>query len=117
MISPWYIRLALVICFLFNFPSIIASHSPSKVTFQYDFVQKKLHIEMHHVTRKTRKHYIRRLSVYKNDQEVQVFAYNHQATTSIFTQDVDVEAMVGDRFRVQAICMEAGRIDETWTVE
>lgn len=110
-------RLALVACFLFHFPSIAASHSPSEITFQYDFVQKKLYIEMRHVTRKTRKHYIRRLFVYKNDQEVQVFTYTHQGPVITFIQDVDLEAVKGDRLRVKAICSDAGRIEETWTVE
>ncbi len=93
-----------------------AARPPSAVDLSYDTEKKDLHIEVHHVASNPRKHFIRKLSIDKNGQEVDSRSYAKQTTATMLIEDVPLEAVTGDVVRVEAICSEAGRKEATLVV-
>lgn len=89
---------------------------PSEITLDYDFKTKNLHCEMNHPTRNVRKHYIRTIYVYLNDQEVDKQILNHQESASKALLDVPIDAKSGDVIRLKAICNDAGSKEVSFTI-
>ena len=61
------------------------------------------------MTSNSRKHFIRRVVIYKNDEEVEKRSYVQQTTAAMLIEDLALEAVTGDVLRVKAVCNEAGR--------
>lgn len=89
---------------------------PSDLKLSYSLETKTLHIEMSHVSTNLRKHHIRRIVVFKNDQEIEDLYLNTQTTASSVVQDVVLNAKDKDVIRVKAICSEAGFAEGSLTV-
>lgn len=92
------------------------AHSPSQITLSYDADKKNLHVEMQHVTKNPRKHFIRKLSIAKNGKEIDSRAYVQQTTAAMLIEDIPLEAVTGDVVRIEAICNEAGRKEATLVI-
>ena len=92
------------------------AHAPSKIDLTYDADKKVLHLEMTHVSTNLLKHYIRKIIIYKNEEEVQNIYLVKQTTASTVVEDVPLEAKDGDVIRVKAICAEAGYKEESLTI-
>lgn len=97
-----------IICFLVLSPSILLARPPSKIIMSYDTKTSVLDIEVKHVTVNVVKHYIRKVVVYKNSQEILNKTYPRQPQPPGFSEKVNVNAKVGDIFTVKAYCIEGG---------
>ena len=91
------------------------AHPPSEIYLNYALEIKTLHIEIKHVSDSLREHHIRRLIVYRNDEEVQTLNFNTQKPPGLET-DIIVETKPGDTLRVTAICSEAGNREQSLTI-
>ena len=94
-------------------PAVIFATPPSKIILEYDQEKKILHMEFKHVSSNPRKHYLRRVFVYKNDVEAIKRDYTTQTNPQELIEDVSIELKPGDVIRVLAICSKAGRKEET----
>lgn len=93
-----------------------SARPPSKINLTYAKEEKMLLIDIEHVSSDQNDHYIRRVIVYKNGEEVAKYAYPIQEKPTGQAQDVKLEAKVGDEIRVLAICSKAGRKEETLVI-
>lgn len=89
---------------------------PSSIELTYDPDKKNLHIEIAHVAHDPRRHHIRKVEVYLNDEKPIDLYFATQTKPSMLITDVALEAKAGDKIRVLAICNEAGRREETLIV-
>ncbi|OGX24937.1 MAG: hypothetical protein A2787_03165 [Omnitrophica WOR_2 bacterium RIFCSPHIGHO2_01_FULL_48_9] len=88
----------------------------SKIELSYDPGKKILHTKVSHVTQRNRKHYIRSIIVYKNDQEVKSLHYVVQEKSSGVEEDIPLEANKDEVIRVKAQCTESGPKEETLVI-
>ena len=100
------------VVFLVFKPSIVTAIPPDSIDLEYNKETKTLHIDVAHISKKPRKHFIRELVVSQNDKEVKSYRFNKQPSPQGLTQDVTFEASSGDVIRVLAICNDAGRKEE-----
>src|SRR3989344_1446600 len=75
---------------------------PTEINLSYDAEKGSLHIEARHVTNNTRKHFIRKVIVYNNDEKVEERSYVQQTTAAMLSDDVPLEAFRDDVVRVEA---------------
>lgn len=81
---------------------------PSAIIMKYDLNTTVLDVEIKHVTVNVVKHYIRKVIIYKNDQEIFNKTYPRQPQPQGFEEQITVAAKVGDILHVKAFCSEAG---------
>ena len=96
---------------------LVFALSPSKIELIYDDKAKVLHISLEHITKDPRRHYIRKITVTKNNEKPMEFHYSSQPTTSSLSQDVSIELKAKDTIAVTAICNKAGRKTETLKIK
>lgn len=105
---------------LFGMIFLIAPHvwanPPSGIDLDYDQEKKVLHIEVQHITKDPRKHYIRRLYIFKNEEEIEDFPFAKQTSTAELIQDVTLDLSPKDVIRVKAVCNQAGTKEETLVI-
>ena len=89
---------------------------PSEILLSYDYQMKQLHIDIKHVTNDISEHRIRKLTIYKNDTEVDRIHFSAQTSATGLVTDVAIEAAPEDVLRVEAVCSEAGRGEASLTV-
>ena len=83
---------------------------------EYNAEKKILHIEIKHISHNVNKHYIRRLIVYKKEEQVANFIYPKQPSPTQLVEDVPLEAESGDVIMVKAICNQAGPKEEAFVI-
>ncbi len=105
------ILLAIFLLLLLGSPLAIAQ-PPSDIELSFNQESKVLSIKVLHVSQRNRDHYIRRIWVYLNDQEVVKDGFAAQEPWGI-AHDVKVEAKSGDVIRVVAKCSKAGETTQT----
>ena len=92
------------------------AHPPSSVTLTYNSDEKKLHIEVKHVSQNKRDHVINKLVVYKNDTEANTSKFLKQTSATKLISDISLDAVPGDVLRVKAFCNDAGSREQTLVV-
>lgn len=97
-------------------PALSWARLPSKIAMSYDAQGKNLHLEIEHVTKNPRGHFIRNVVIYKNDVEIKKSLHVQQTSHSSLVEDVALEAVSGDVIRVKARCNEAGYKEETLVI-
>jgi hypothetical protein len=102
--------------FALLFPVLAFAHSPSNIALSYDETQKLLHIQMVHVTVKNREHYIRRITVTKNNEKPVDYYYPAQTSANGMETDVEITAEPGDVVKIKAFCSEAGSGEASLTI-
>jgi len=85
-----------------------AGATPPDVTLNYDPGTQILKIDVVHVSNNVREHYIRRLVVYKNNEETESMTFPRQETPTGFTKSISMAVQPGDSIRVEAFCKEGG---------
>ena len=90
------------------FSSFAHATPPTQIDLTYDLDKGNLHVEAKHPTDNLNKHYLRRLVVYKNNDQEQEFSYIRQTSPSKLVQDVPIIAKPGDVLAVEAFCKEGG---------
>ena len=106
----------LSVFFSLTFVFMAQATPPRDLTLEYDQAARTLHIHMTHISANVRKHHIRRIEVFKNDELVKAIRLVIQDTGRELSQDVTVEAKKGDVLRVKAICNQAGTAESSITV-
>ncbi len=91
------------------------AHPPTEILLSYSKETKTLHISIKHISDSRREHNIRRVIVYRNDEEVQSLNYNTQKPPGM-EDDIVVEAAAGDTLRIKAICREAGNREQSLSI-
>ncbi len=104
------------IIFLCGMNGRAMARPPTEINLSYDLEKKDLHVEARHVTKNSRKHFIRQIAVYKNDVEAEKRFYIQQTSALMLSADVALEAVTGDVLRVEAVCNEAGRKETTFAI-
>ena len=107
------IYFALVFFFCLSVSAL--AHPPSQILLTYDKDTKMLHIDIKHVSDSLRKHHIRIVVVYKNDEEVKSFSYVTQKPPGL-EEDVLLDVVSGDTIRVKVTDTEAGPREETMVI-
>lgn len=97
-------------------PSFSWARLPSKIDMSYDAQEKNLHLEIEHVTKNPRAHFIRNIVIYKNDVEIKKSLHVQQTSHAMLVEDAALEAASGDVIRVKARCNEAGYKEETFVI-
>ena len=95
---------------------VVWAHPPAKIELTYDQSKKVIHIEIEHVTSHMRVHFIRRITITKNNETPIDIYLTKQTTGKEVIQDVPLEAKPGDTIRVRAESFESGYGEETLTV-
>ena len=70
-------------------------------------------MELKHVSRDPQEHYIRRVFIYRNGEEILKQSYTHQTNAKGLVEDFPLEFEPLDEVRVLAICRDAGRKEAT----
>lgn len=110
-------KIYLLFVVLFFFLTKLAwATPPSNIELEYDATERVLHITLRHVTHNVREHRIRRLIIYKNDEEIKSYYMPSQPSPKGIDKKVSLEAESGDEIRVKAICSEAGIGEATLTI-
>jgi DNA/RNA endonuclease YhcR with UshA esterase domain len=95
--------------FLFFFPALAFAHPPSEITLTYDLATAVLHVKMAHVTNDTNNHYIRKISVFRNDEKEPVnFHYSKQTSAQGMEVDLAFDIKPGDVLKIEAFCSKGG---------
>lgn len=99
---------------LFLFISILIvdstfAHPPQDIQLSYDKEKKVLDIIVKHTTKDLFEHYIKKLIIYKNDEELSQHSFKRQTTAARLVATVPLEVESEDVIRVEAICSEVGR--------
>jgi hypothetical protein len=100
--------------FFFSLYGLTAAHPPTDLELTYDDSQQMLHVKMTHVSHNLRKHYIRTIIVYKNDEEILQHRYpTTQTSPGGVEDDFPLKAVKGDVIRVKASCSQGGIGEQT----
>jgi len=91
-------------------------HPASQIELKYDIEEQNLNIQLKHVSKNPRKHFIRRIFIYKNDEEVEVLRFVTQNSGKGLSVDVALDAQANDTIRIKTICNVAGRKEKTLVV-
>jgi len=103
----WFITLSLFISVQF-----VSANPPKEIKLNYDKDKKVLIVEILHITRDRTEHYIRKILVYKNQEEPISSSFVDQSTSTGFTIEIPIDLAAGDTVRIKAVCNEAGFKEE-----
>ena len=92
-----------------------SAHPPSKIELSYDDKEHMLTVDIAHVTSDVVKHHIRKITVYKNDEELESYYFVKQTPQGLVDK-IPLEAKSGDNIRVKVICKEAGFKEESLVI-
>lgn len=94
-----------VVCFCAH---PVLAHPPTDLKLTYDMASRMLQIEMTHVSGSLNKHTIRRIVIYKNQEEYFSKTIARQTTAYGFKEDYPVQAKEGDVLMAKAFCSNGG---------
>ena len=87
------------------------------IRLKYTVDEKKLHVEIDHVSRDEQKDNIRKIIILLNKKEAGTYFYRRQPNRIKFEADFDIEAKPGDELAVMAYLSEGGMQSAVLVVE
>ena len=90
------------------FSSAVLAHPPSDIKLSYNKESSVLNIQMRHVTRNVRKHFIWKIDIFRNGMEVDSIRFVKQASPTMHEANINVSAEGNDKISIEAFCYEAG---------
>lgn len=99
--------LLLLIMLAMPTPPVFA-HRPSGIDAVYDKDSNKLEITVSHIVSDRREHYIRKLSVFKNDDDPVIKFFTMQTLNYQHNYALDIDIKPGDRIKIEALCKKGG---------
>ena len=81
---------------------------PSSLTLTYDVDKQMLHVSAVHASERLDKHYLRRIVVFKNNEEIDTVNLTRQKAPSGVEEDIPVETVGGEKLSVQIYCSKGG---------
>ena len=91
-----------------------AAHPPTEIRLTYEGAN--LHVEVIHTTINHTRHYIRKITISKDKQEIQSQYFHQQVDPAKFVQDFKIEAKPGDVLVVEAFSSQGGSLSASMTV-
>jgi len=95
------------------FPSTTPAHRPGDVTLKYDQASGILSVSIMHSVSNPSKHYVDKVTIWKNNSQVSVFEYENQPEKDAFMYEYSIKANKGDELKVKAECSYFGSRTET----
>lgn len=92
------------------------AHPPLDIALEYDHENQTLHVEMEHIVRNMKDHYIRKTLITKNNGTPIEEYSRRQTTPTSYVMDVPLPAKTGDQITVEAFCSEGGSLSATLIV-
>jgi len=106
----------LLVSILIIFAAQVSAHAPSNIELIYDSEEAVLVINMTHVKKKDKKHFIRRIDVFLNEEKVETVYAFKQTPMSLFAKEIPLEAKEEDVIRIKAFCAKGGTREAEMTV-
>ena len=105
-----YVRRSCIcaVFFIFALRAAGSAHPPSDIQLISDSDAGRLRVDMRHVTGNPRNHFIRKIIVYRNDQEAAHSTYAFQTSPAHMSADISVIAAGGDVLRARVFCNKGG---------
>lgn len=85
-----------------------AAHPPAQVSLVYDSQNQTLTVTTTHPVSNPAGHYVFKIAVQKNGEQVLTNEYKSQPTSSPFSYDYPINATEGDVLKATAFCVIAG---------
>lgn len=89
---------------------------PQAMVVNYDPKKENLTVTITHTSYNLKKHYIRKLVVYKNNETPEEYFYKRQPSPDHFSYDISLKAKPKDVIKVKAFCVEGGSKEVMLTV-
>ncbi len=105
----------LLLLFMLALP--VTAHPPAQVSLAYDSQNQSLKVTTTHQVSDPTSHYIFRIEILKNGEQVITKEYTSQPTLSTFSYDYPLNATKGDVLKATAYCIIAGSRSAEITVE
>ncbi len=105
----------LLLLFMLALP--VAAHPPAQVSLAYDSQNQSLKVTTTHQVSDPTSHYVFRIDILKNGEQVITKEYAIQPTSSTFSYDYPLNATNGDVLKAVAYCIIAGSRSAEITVE
>jgi len=104
--------LLFIVAILPLFTSQVNAHPPEKMTLTYDINTKMLNVTITHIVKNTTEHYIKTLTIEKNNVLILTKQYDSQPSTTSFTYTYPINAIGSDEITVTAYCIISGSLQE-----
>src|SRR5687767_6135178 len=95
----------------------VEARPPSQIELTYDKDKQSLHIVAKHLSESMREHYIRKVDVWKNDEDPIPHFFSSQTSAAELITDIPLSAMPNDVIHVEAVCSKAGRTQQSLVVQ
>ncbi len=106
-------KIALCLCGFLAISTLAFAHPPSDIKIQFDPATKTLTATITHRVSNPHSHYIRKVDIGLNGQEIQMLPLTKQETGTIQTITVVVpEAKKGDTLSVEGYCNLSGKLEK-----
>jgi glucose/arabinose dehydrogenase len=114
----WTIKALAALMLLIMLAMPVTAHPPAQVSLAYDSQNQSLNVTTTHVVSNPASHYVFKIAVQKNGEQVLTKEYTSQPTSSTFSYDYPVNATKGDVLKATTYCIIAGsRSGEITVVE
>ena len=90
--------------------------APTAIDLKYDPKEKVLNIDIAHVSHDQNKHYIKKVTVTKNNEEPKTLYFRQQVDHAHFVTQTPLEAQPGDAVKVEAQDSEGGSLTEEMVI-
>ncbi|MFW9944604.1 MAG: hypothetical protein ACFFB7_06360 [Candidatus Sifarchaeia archaeon] len=98
------------------FPVPVAAHAPSNMTLLYDWNSQELTVTISHSVANPSTHYIKNITVFKNDVKFASSLYSSQESSSTASDTFVIPAVDGDVLKVWVECVLGGTRESTTTL-
>jgi len=105
-----YVFILLMLVVSASFSCYAFAHPPQDMVLEYEIETEILSVTITHITPAQNIHYVNKIEIKRNDELIITELYDSQPTTSEFTYNFDVQAVVGDELTVIAYCNIQGSI-------
>ena len=107
--SPfWTIKAFAAVMLIVMLALPATAHPPAQVSLAYDSQNQSLNVTTTHAVSNPTSHYVFKIAVQKNGEQVLTKEYTSQPTSSTFSYDYPVNATKGDVLKATAYCIIAG---------
>jgi glucose/arabinose dehydrogenase len=113
----WIIKISAFLLLIVMLAYPAAAHAPSQVSLAYDSQNQSIKVTIAHTVSNPGSHYIYKVVIQKNGEQILKKEYSSQPTSSTFTYDYPLNASKGDIIKATAYCSIAGSKSGEITVE
>lgn len=97
-------------------PSLLWATPAKNMQLQYDIATKELTIQADHVSDRLEKHYIRKLVIKLNGEEVETKYFPRQQSPAGFSYRAALDAKMKDMISVELFCSQGGQANGEYVI-